>query len=321
VRRQPTCRRERGSRQSTGRAWPLVLVATLVQGCGLPPADGAAPETVANLDGYSEGIAFDAAGNAYISLQHRAAVLRIPQGGSPERWLTVDDPNGHRILPDGTHLIAARAGVLHVAPDGRVLDTVIVERPEGPALLPNDIALDGHGGYYLTAPADREEDRAAGSRVFYVDSTRQVREVARGFLYPNGIVVRADGRVLLLNDGGSNAVYRFDITAPGEIQNQALFASLPDSGRAYPDGMALDDAGRLYVAHYGAGRVEVLDQDGRLLRRYPTGQQLPSNVAFGGPGLRDLYVTGSPADEMGVGILTRLPLGVPGRSSRSLPRP
>jgi sugar lactone lactonase YvrE len=85
--------------------------------------------------------------------------------------------------------------------------------------------------------------------------------------------------------------------------------------------MAFDEAGRLYVAHWGSGRVEVLGADGRLLRRYPAGQQLPSNVAFGGVGLRDLYVTGSPVNEQGDGILTRLPLGVRGRSSRELPRP
>jgi gluconolactonase len=295
------------------------LLASLIQACGLPATERVLPETVADLDGYSEGIVFDTAGVAYVSLEHRHVVVRIAPGGSPEPWLDIDGPNGHRVLPDGSHLIAARGGVFHVAPDARILDTVPVRIPGGPELLPNDLALDGHGGFYVTAPADRAEDRVAGSRVFYVDSARQPREVASGFLYPNGIVVRADGRVLLVDDGGTNAVYRFDIVAPGDLRNQALFASLPDSG-TYPDGMTLDAAGRLYVAHYGAGRVEVLAPDGRLLRRYATGSRLPSNVAFGGPGLGELYVTGSPSDEQGAGILTRLPLGVRGRSGSALPR-
>lgn len=310
----------RGIRRLPVRAQGLLLAA-VVQACGLPAADRVLPDTIANLDGYSEGIVFDEAGNAYVSLQHRGAVLRIPPDGPPEHWLTLDNPNGHRILPDGSHLIAARGGVFHVAPDGRVLDTVHVGIPGSPELLPNDIALDGHGGFYVSAPADHAEDRAAGSRIFYVDATRQAREAAGGLAYPNGIVVRADGRVLLVNDGGSNAVYRFDVTAPGDLRNPARFASLPDSGMAYPDGMTLDAAGRLYVAHYGVGRVEVLDQAGRLLRRYPAGHLLASNVAFGGPGLGDLYVTGAPSDEQGVGVLSRLPLGVRGRSSGALPNP
>jgi gluconolactonase len=303
------------------RTVAVLLLLLLVPACGLPPDDQVEPELIASLTGYSEGVVFDEGGSAYVSLPHRDAVLRVPPGGTPEHWLMLDGPNGHRILPDGSHLIATRLGVLHVAPDGRLLDTVPVGSPGSALLIPNDIALDGHGGFYVTAPADREEDRATSSRVFYVDAAWQVREAASGFAYPNGIVVRVDGRVLFVNDGGSNAVYRFDIAGPGDLRNQALFARLPDSGMAYPDGMAFDDAGRLYVAHYGVGRVEVLDQDGHLLRRYPAGQLLASNVAFGGPGLRDLYVTGAPSDEQGDGALTRIPLGVRGRSSRTLPKP
>jgi len=303
-------------------ARPAVTLLLLAQtACGLPSAEHVVPEKVADLDGYSEGIVFDTAGVAYVSLEHRRVVVRIAPGRSPEPWLDIDGPNGHRILPDGSHLIAARGGVFHVAADGRKLDSVVVRSTGGPELLPNDLALDGHDGFYVTAPADREEDRAAGSRIFYVDSARQVREVASGFVYPNGIVVRPDGRALLVDDGGTNAVYRFDIVGPGDLRNQTLFASLPDSGRAYPDGMTLDAAGRLYVAHYGVGLVEVLAPDGRLLRRYPAGNQLASNVAFGGPGLGDLFVTGAPEDEQGAGILTRLATGVRGRKGSALPRP
>ena len=36
----------------------------------------------------------------------------------------------------------------------------------------------------------------------------------------------------------------------------------------------------MYVAHYGVGRVEVLDATGRLLRRYRSGILLTSNVSF-----------------------------------------
>jgi gluconolactonase len=127
--------------------------------------------------------------------------------------------------------------------------------------------------------------------------------------------------VLLLGDGGTNAVYRFEIFAPGTLGRSTPFAQLPDTGAAFPDGMTLDGAGRLYVAHYGVGRVEVLDRDGHLIRRYPAGLRLPSNVAFGGPGLGDLYVTGAASDEQGPGTLSRIHLGVRGRSSRALPSP
>ena len=83
--------------------------------------------------------------------------------------------------------------------------------------------------------------------------------------------------------------------------------------------MTFDQDGRLYVADYGTGFVTVFDGTGRLLGRYSTGMQHPSNVAFGGVALQDLYVTGAPVNEGGAGQLVVLPLGVRGRSSVALP--
>jgi len=299
----------------------LSLAGLLVlQAGGLPSEDRVTPLKVADLDGYSEGIALDSSGAAFVSLLHRGAVVRIRPGGAPEKWLAIKDPNGHRIASDGTHLIAARGGIYRVAPDGRRLDSVLIHR--APEVLPNDLALDGNGGYYVTAPAANGADLPRASRVFYVDSLARVTDVARSFLYPNGIAVRADGRVLYIDDSGTNRVYTFDIVAPGQLRNRAVFAILPDSGKdSALDGMTLDAEGRLYVAHYGVGRVEVLDTAGRLLRRYRSGNVLTSNLAFGGPEVGDLLITGAPADENGVGVLNRINLGVRGRNSRELPAP
>ena len=47
--------------------------------------------------------------------------------------------------------------------------------------------------------------------------------------------------------------------------------------------MTLDEAGRLYIAHNGVGRIEVFDAAGHLLTQYAAGNLLASNVAFGGP--------------------------------------
>ena len=95
--------------------------------------------------------------------------------------------------------------------------------------------------------------------------------------------------------------------------------SLSSDAKAGPDGMTFDQDGRLYVADYGTGFVAVLDSGGRLLRRFSTGLRHPSNVAFGGRDLGELYVTGAPGDESGAGQLVVLSLGVRGRSSRATP--
>ena len=66
---------------------------------------------------------------------------------------------------------------------------------------------------------------------------------------------------------------------PGQIDNQ-------------PDGIALDAEGNLFVAHYGMRQVQVVSPEGKLLRTYSGGNLTTSNVAFAGPGMDQLYVTG-----------------------------
>lgn len=272
------------------------------------------PKVIANFDGYSEGIVFDADDAAYVSGLHRSAVYRIRQKEPPAIWFRVNEPNGHKILADGSHLIAAHGGIYHVAPDARLLEIL------GESIAtPNDLALDGDGGVYISAPAELEKDQQARrSKIYYLDWKGSVHQVADGFGYPNGIVVRPDGRALLVNDTDTRQVYELRINSPGTVTGRRVFAEFSDP-KAGPDGMTFDQDGRLYVADYGTGFVAVFDSGGRLLRRFSTGLRHPSNVAFGSRDLGELYVTGAPIDEDGAGQLVVLFVGVRGRSCLATP--
>lgn len=291
----------------------LILHSLLaIQVAGLPPM--ALPRTVADVDGYSEGIVFDSSGRAYVSLLHRGAVYQILPGGSASIWFRVDEPNGHKVLPNGTHMIAARGGVHLVGADARLLKVF-----NDGMVTPNDLALDGDGGVYVSVPAETEaEQQKHLSGIHYIDAKGIVSRVAAGFCYPNGIVVRADGRALFVNDSCSRQVFVFQVASPGRITNQKLFVQFPDP-KSVPDGMTFDQDGRLYVADYGLGEIAVYDSTARLLQRYPTGMNNASNVAFGGAKLDSLYVTGAPINEQALGRLVLLPLGVRGRSSLARP--
>ena len=78
--------------------------------------------------------------------------------------------------------------------------------------------------------------------------------------------------------------------------------------------MCLDAAGNLYVAHYGMRQVQVVSPEGKVIRRYPGGNLTTSNVAFGGPDMDTLYITGGIKGEgEGEGGLFRIKLpGVKG---------
>ena len=69
----------------------------------------------------------------------------------------------------------------------------------------------------------------------------------------------------------------------------------------YPDGCAVDDADRLWVASWGGGRVgQWSPESGRLLGELFVGAGLVtrvSSVAFGGADLSDLYITTAAPDD------------------------
>ena len=63
----------------------------------------------------------------------------------------------------------------------------------------------------------------------------------------------------------------------------------------------------------GMGQVQVVSPEGRVIRHYAAGPLSASNVAFGGPNMDQLFVTGSIGDQKTPGALFRLDLpGVKG---------
>jgi sugar lactone lactonase YvrE len=302
-----------------GHTWILVSAGLISCFDSLPPESRVRPIKVIDLSAYSEGIVIDRDSAIFVSIRNPHVVLRLSDGNPPIPWLHLQVPNGHKILPDGTHWIVGEGTLVHVDSDGHILDSV-VSSPAGALQRPNDLALDAHGGFYFTEPQTTREDRELRrSKVFYVDQQKRMTLVADSLCYPNGIVVRADGHLLYVDDSCDSRVYGFPIVTPGHLGARQTFAILPDSGKCGLDGMTLDAIGRLYIAHNGCGRIAVLSPGGQLVRRYAAGNRLASNVAFGGEGLRELYISGAPGEKTGPGAIYRLPLGVRGRSSRSLP--
>ena len=58
-----------------------------------------------------------------------------------------------------------------------------------------------------------------------------------------------------------------------------------------PDGMAFGADGKLYIAVFGQQEVVVLSRDGAISQRINTAGREPTNLAFGLPGQKKIYVT------------------------------
>jgi gluconolactonase len=252
---------------------------------------------IVRVPSYCEGVVFDHDGNAYVS--HGKFVTKVTADGKKSQWLDAGGaPNGHKILADGTHLICdgEKHCVFHVSADGKILGKAS-SACEGRDLRgPNDLTLDtANGGFYFTDPGGSDDKKLIGT-IHYVSKDGKTLLCTGGLAFPNGIVLTPDGKRLLVAESKKNRVLEYPIEAPGKLGKLRVFADLPEKKGEQidnqPDGMCLDSDGNLYVAHYGMKQVQVLDKDGKLVRRYPGGNLTTSNVAFGGPNLDTLYITG-----------------------------
>lgn len=272
---------------------------------------------VLEVPSYCEGVVFDHAGKGYISWGK--SITQFTLDGKHKVWAETGAPNGHKIFADGTHLVcdASHPAVLHLDANGKTLEPASKECEGKPLLGPNDLTLDTqNGGFYFSDPGNSGKDNPIGT-VDYVDSKGKTHLVAKGLAYPNGIVITSDGKRLLVAESQHNRVLEYPILSPGKVGPMKVFADLPknDSGRwedNQPDGMCLDAAENLYVAHYGMKQVQVLSPQGKLLASYNGGNRTTSNVAFGGPNLDQLFITGGLEAEASPGGLFRIDLKVKG---------
>jgi gluconolactonase len=283
----------------------LITLATILAILSIPnlPAEKDAKlSKVVEVPGYCEGVVFDRTGHAFISDTINGDIYRITADGQAVVWAKTGAPNGHKILADGTHLVCdgSQKAILRLDADGKILAKASSEC-DGQALRsPNDLTLDRQGGFYFTDPGGSNQKNPIGT-VHYVDRAGKTHMVAKGLAFPNGIVLRPDGKSLLVGESNHNRILVYEVLAPGKVGAMKIFANLPTKEGEQidnqPDGICLDSEGNLYVAHYGMRQVQVLSPQGKLLRRYPGGNLTTSNVAFGGANLDQLYITGAIGEE------------------------
>ena len=123
---------------------------------------------------------------------------------------------------------------------------------------------------------------------------------------PNGVALDPSGEVVYVAVTRQNAIWRVPILRDGTAAKVGVFLQL--SGGTGPDGIAVDEEGGLVVAHVGMGAVWLFNRKGepRLRIDSPAGT-ITTNVAFGGPDRKSLFVT-----EAEIGSILRASVPVAG---------
>lgn len=227
-------------------------------------------------------------------------------------------PNGLAKGPDGALYVTNNGGFNwhHSMPIGPALDydTGRIERIDkssnvqrlytfcdGESLsAPNDLVFDATGNFYFTDPVHRDPNRREtpgnptyrrGSVYYATPDGKHIRCVATDMQHPNGIALTPDGKMLLVAQTFAADLCAFPILAPGTLGEQRPFAKLPAG--YYPDGFCVDEEGYVLVAGVLGGGVVVFDPRGQQVEIIPSNDKAVTNIAFGGPEHKTLYITES----------------------------
>jgi gluconolactonase len=234
-----------------------------------------------------EGPACDRQGNIYaVNFARQQTIGRTTPGGKSEVFVTLP---GKSI---GNGIVFDRAGRMFVA--DYVAHQVLLIDPATRRVevwaqneqmnQPNDLAIAPDGTLYASDP----NWKAGTGQLWRIDPAGKTTLLATNLGTSNGIEVSPDGRTLYLNESVQRNVWAWSIQTDGSIANKRLVKQFPDHGF---DGMRADADGNLYITRYGKGTVVKMSPAGEVLKEVGVLGGRPSNLCFGGPDGRTVYVT------------------------------
>lgn len=231
-----------------------------------------------------EGPAFAADGAMFFVdwLQH--GIFRWDGQRATEWFNTGGIPAGLAFDRDGQLYVADEGddihGVVRISRE-RQLSSVVAAHQGRPLNGANDLVFAPDGSIYFSDPWRSSRDNPIGG--FYrLHADGRLDQLDTGLAFPNGVALWGDDAYLA--ETGRKRIWRY------RDGQRSEWARLTDGGSG-PDGMAFDAAGRLHVAHFGNGTVDVFQQDGRQVDAIAVPGRQVTNVAFGGADGRTIAVT------------------------------
>ncbi|HYN31210.1 MAG TPA: SMP-30/gluconolactonase/LRE family protein [Ilumatobacteraceae bacterium] len=251
-------------------------------------------------------------------------LTRVHPDGSTETIAEIPGgPNGAAVGPDGAFYICNNGGsftpvdlggmvfpggfnregyiggrIQRVDPhDGTVTD-LYTECDGHPLRGPNDLVMDGHGGFWFTDHGIRDTTARTAdlTGIYYaqVDGSA-IEEVVFPTDSPNGIGLSPDTDTLYWAETHNGRVHQRTIASPGEVlapaplDYSAVLCGLP--GHQLIDSLAVDGEGWVCVATLINGGITAISPDGSEIEFFATDDVVTTNICFGGDDLRTAYVT------------------------------
>lgn len=260
---------------------------------------------------FLEGPSFDREGNLFcVDIAH-SRIFKISPNLQWSVFAEYDgEPNGLKIHKDGRIFVAdTKYGVLSFDPK-TAKRTVVVDRPRGERFKGlNDLTFAANGDLFFTDMGQSSLSDPTG-RVFRLRATGELDMLYDKLEGPNGLVLNGPETTLYVAVTRANRIVSLPLAPDyGGVWKAGIFIQLSGSPCSGPDGLALDEEGNLVIVHALFGTVWVFSRFGEPLFRIKSCAGMrTTNVAFGGPDRRTLFIT-----EVEHGAILKVDLPTPGK--------
>jgi gluconolactonase len=265
----------------------------------------------------SEGVVIDKEGNVYGGGRN-AVIYKVTPDGKVHELCTLPSgsiPNGVTMDRQGNLIYCdlGKKAMMRVTQSGQV--SMIADRVGTLALtLPNFASYDAEGNLYVSNSSTRDINSALveltnpepNGALVRIRPDGRGEIVATGIYLANGTAIDPQEEAVYVLESTRDDCLRIAIKKDGTFGKPEIYSK---DFPALPDGMAFDVEGNLFVTLPGKGKdgqlvpanqIIKVDTNGKwsLLIDDPSGQNLvlPTNCAFGGPGLQDLYIANLEGD-------------------------
>ena len=228
-------------------------------------------------------------------------------------WLDIVGKNLHRFHPDsgrdeswkvgqmpGTVVCRQKGGVMLAVEEGfaefdlesgklRPISDPELDKPENRF---NDGKCDPAGRFWAGTMNKGDALAKITGSLYSLDANHQVTKHVDSIGVSNGIVWTQDAKTMYYIDTASGTVDAFDFdNVAGKVSNRRTVFRVSE-GMGMPDGMAIDDQGKLWVGFWDGWQVaRICPVQGEIIGKVELPVANVTACAFGGTSLNQLFIT------------------------------
>lgn len=254
-------------------------------------AMGASVDKLSEGYGLVEGPVWDVERGLLFSDVLNGGVFALARGGAVSCVFEHRRGIGGMVLHAAGGLVVSGRNIAFKPFDGGPTE-VLLDRDEAQGNVGyNDITSDAAGRIYAgslgASPVFDDGREPAPGDLYLIDLDGSSRRVGRGIKLTNGLGFSPDGRWLYHADSRAATVWRYAVHDDGDLGGKAPFIA---TERGAPDGLAVSEDGRLWVALAGGHGVGVYDPSGVQVGFVEIPAPMCTSLCFGGDDLRTLFI-------------------------------